>query len=272
MAITTGEFDFIRGFVADYSAIHLNDGKEYLVEMRLEAVMRALGIDTFGELISQLKTGAMDTVRGMVIEAMTTNETSFYRDVQPFEALKTQVLPDLIKARSADRKLNIWCAASSTGQEPYSICMLIRENFPELINWKIEILATDLSKKVLVQAREGVFSQIEVNRGLPAPLLVKYFRPKGNDWEISEEIRKMVDFRHMNLNSSWLSMPPLDIVFIRNVLIYFSVENKKKILKKIGQGLLPNRYLFLGAAETTLNLDDSFERVPVGKTVCYRLK
>jgi chemotaxis protein methyltransferase CheR len=155
---------------------------------------------------------------------MTTNETSFFRDFNPVEALRKSVLPDLIARRSAERTLNIWCAASSSGQEPYSLSMLIRENFPALLNWKIRILATDLSTDILARAREGRYSQLEVNRGLPASLLVKYFQKRGCDWFLRDDIRAMVDYQILNLSNAWPTMPPMDIVMIRNVLIYFGMD------------------------------------------------
>jgi len=206
------------------------------------------------------------------VEAMTTNETSFFRDFHPFEALKKFVLPDLLALRSAERTLNIWCAASSSGQEPYSLGMLIRENFPQLLSWKLRILATDLSTEVLARAREGRYSQLEVNRGLPANLLVKYFQKQGCDWYLRDEIRRMVDFQIVNLSNAWPALPPVDIVMIRNVLIYFGIETKKEILAKVRRVLKPDGYLFLGGAETTFSIDESFERVQFERATCYRIR
>jgi len=206
------------------------------------------------------------------VEAMTTNETSFFRDFHPFEGLKKFVLPDLIARRAAERELTVWCAASSSGQEPYSLAMLIRENLPQLVSWRIRILATDLSSDVLARAREGRYSQLEVNRGLPASLLVKYFEKRGCDWYLRDDIRNMVDFQIVNLASAWPFLPPMDIVMLRNVLIYFGVETKKDILAKVRRVLRPDGYLFLGGSETTFSIDDSFERVQLERATCYRVR
>lgn len=271
MTISAVEFSFVRQLVNDHSAISLDDGKEYLVEMRLSSLIRKIGIGSISDLVSQLKTGAVDTLRQLVVEAMTTNETSFFRDGHPFDALKTQILPEVVKRCRSKQSLSIWCAASSSGQEPYSIAMMLRDSFPEVLKWNLKYLATDISEGVLSQARQGRFSQLEVNRGLPAPYLVKYFRPEKHDWVLNEDVRKMVDFRYMNLNQKWLPMPQLDLVFIRNVLIYFTDETKKRILARIASMMHPEGYLFLGSTETAFNLDSSYQRVPLGKTVCYRL-
>jgi len=203
---------------------------------------------------------------------MTTNETSFFRDFHPFEDLKKIVLPALIARRSAERELRIWCAASSSGQEPYSLAMLIRESFPKLVSWKVHILATDLSTDILARAREGRYSQLEVNRGLPATLLVKYFEKRGCDWYLRDDIREMVEYQIVNLAGPWPFLPAMDIVMIRNVLIYFSVETKKEILAKVRRVLMPDGYFFLGAAETTFGIDTSFERVQLERATCYQVR
>ena len=270
MGITASDFEYVCRVVRDGAAISMETGKEYLVEMRMAGLARRLKMGTATEVIEKLRSNSDPKIRGLVIEAMTTNETSFFRDSHPFEALRKLILPELIKARSVDRRLSIWCAACSSGQEPYSIAMIVRDHFPELLNWQFKILATDLSEAILAQARSGRFSQLEVNRGLPAPLLVKHFRADGTEWVIQEPIRKMIDFQILNLIDPWPSMPPMDLVFIRNVMIYFPQETKKMILGRISKVLRPTGYLFLGASETTLNLDNSYERVPFDKTVCYR--
>jgi chemotaxis protein methyltransferase CheR len=191
---------------------------------------------------------------------MVTTETSFFRDVHPFETLRTTVLPDLLRRRRAERRLGVWCAACSTGQEPYSFALLVREHFSELAGWRVDILATDLSADVLARARAGRYGQIEVNRGLPAALLVKYFRQHGATWELNEDVRRMVEFRELNLTRPWPALPPADLIFLRNVMIYFDVETKRSILGRAARALRPNGYLLLGGAETTLNLCDSFRR------------
>jgi chemotaxis protein methyltransferase CheR len=203
---------------------------------------------------------------------MTTNETSFFRDIHPFEALRKSILPELMARRAAERQVNFWCGAASTGQEPYSVLMLIAEHFPELLKWDIKFIATDLCSEVLARSRAGCFSQLEVNRGLPASLLVKYFIREGASWRIRDDLRRRVEFREMNLVKDWLSLPPLDIVFLRNVLIYFDVETKKTILAKARRLLRPSSYLLLGGAETTFNIDEAFEREVIDKTTWHRVK
>jgi chemotaxis protein methyltransferase CheR len=202
---------------------------------------------------------------------LATNETSFFRDHHPFEALRKSVIPTLIRNRSNVRQLNIWCAASSTGQEPYSLALLFREHFPELAGWKVSLLASDISQEVLTRAREGRFNQIEVNRGLPATLLVKHFKQHGTTWQLNEDIRRMVDFTIINLARPWPALPRMDLILIRNVMIYFEVETKKSILSRMARLLRPDGYLLLGGSETTFNLDNSFRRVEELKSGFYQL-
>jgi chemotaxis protein methyltransferase CheR len=203
---------------------------------------------------------------------MTTNETSFFRDIHPFDMLQKVLLPELIKRNATKRQLSFWCGAASTGQEPCSVMMTISENFPELLRWNFRFVATDLCAKVLAQARLGRFNQLEVNRGLPITLLLKYFSKTGADWEFRPELRKLIDYRELNLIKDWPVMPQFDIVFLRNVLIYFDIETKKQILANVRRHLAPGGYLVLGSAESTFTIDDTFERVPHGKTACYRVK
>jgi len=272
MSLSAPEFDYIRRLVLDQSAIVLEQDKGYLIESRLLPLARREGLPSLSHLIAKLQGEPFAGLHRRTVEAMTTNETSFFRDFHPFEALKKSVLPDLRTLRAQERKLDIWCAASSTGQEPYSLVMLLLEHFPDFANWQVRILATDLSSDILAKAKEGRFSQLEVNRGLPAALLVKYFQKQGCDWLLREDVRRRVDFQFFNLATAWPLMPRMDIVMIRNVLIYFGAETKKEILRKIRRVLKPDGYLFLGAAETTFNLDDAFERVPLERATCYRIK
>jgi chemotaxis protein methyltransferase CheR len=265
-------FEFIKAMVHDRSAIVLELNKAYLIESRLMPVARQHRFESIAQLVGALRNAANRELRQAVIEAMTTHETSFFRDLHPFEALRLHVLPPLIAARGTSRTLNIWCAACSTGQEPYTIAMMLREHFPALATWNIKLLATDLSHQILEKAGEASFSQIEVNRGLPANLLVKYFQKVGLKWQLKEEIRRMVQFSTMNLAEPWPTMPRMDVVFLRNVLIYFSTETKREILGRVERLLAADGSLFLGGAETTLNLSDAFSRVNVGKTSCYQLQ
>ncbi len=271
MAIAAVDFDFIRNLLLERSAIVLSDTKEYLVESRLTGLARKIGHGSFEDLVADARKGRDPALTDAIVDAMTTNETSFLRDFHPFELMRSMVFPDLIEKRSMEKKLHIWCGASSSGQEPYTVAMMLREHFSELRDWSVVFIASDISTEMLERSREGTYSQLEVNRGLPASLLVKYFEKHGSSWTIRDEIREMVDFKQINLASTWPTMPPLDLVLLRNVLIYFDVETKKQVLGKIRQRMRPDGYLFLGGAETTLNLDEAFERVQVEKAGCYRL-
>ncbi len=270
MSLSLTDFRYICDLVLDRSAIVLEPGKEYLVESRLTPLARREGVGGLDELIARLRQRTVNGLETRVVEAMTTNETSFFRDLHPFNALHKTILPDLLERRSSERTLGIWSAAASSGQEIYSIAMLLREHFPQLAGWKVRLLATDLSDEMVQRASEGLFSQLEVNRGLPAPLLLKYFEKQGAQWRINDEIRTSIEFRRMNLVEPWPQIPDMDVIFIRNVLIYFSVESKRDILAKVRQVLRRDGALFMGAAETTFSLDDSFERVQIEKTSCYR--
>jgi chemotaxis protein methyltransferase CheR len=272
MTLSPTEFNFIRRLVLEQSAIVLEEDKGYLVESRLLPLARREGFPSLNLFVQKLQVEPLQALHRRAVEAMTTNETSFFRDFHPFETVKKLVLPDLIARRSAEKELSIWCAASSSGQEPYSLAMLIRENFPTLASWKVRILATDLSTDILARASEGRYSQLEVNRGLPASLLVKYFQKRDCDWYLRDDIRNMVEYKVVNLANAWPFLPFMDIVMIRNVLIYFGVETKKEILAKVRRVLKRDGYFFLGAAETTLNLDESFERVQFEHAVCYRVR
>ena len=268
--MTTQDFEYVCRLVRDRSAVVLEAGKEYLVEARLAPLVRELGLESIGALVTRLRQPAAGVLAERVTEAMTTNETSFFRDVAPFQALRTEILPPVVKARAAARRLRIWCAASSSGQEPYSIAMTIADAFPELRGWDLEIIATDLSKEMVERGRSGVYKALEVNRGLPAPMLIKFFTKVGVDYELKPEIRSMVRFSELNLIGPWPAFPTFDIVFLRNVLIYFDVDTKRAIIGRVKRLLAPDGYLFLGAAETTMNIDDGFERLPLERAGCYR--
>jgi len=261
----------VRELVREHSAIVLGEDKEYLVEARLTSLLPDVGARSVQDLVLLMRREAYGTLHKKVVDAMTTNETSFFRDIHPFETLKKVVLPELIAKRSATKTLSIWSAASSTGQEPYSIAITLREHFPELASWNVRILATDLSERVLTKARSGKYTRLEVGRGLPATLWVKYFQPAGLDWEVKPEIRALIEFTPLNLIERW-SVAPMDVIFCRNVLIYFDVEVKKAILERMRGTLRPDGYLFLGTAESTIGLDGQLERVGVDKSACYRLK
>lgn len=267
------DFTYISNLVAKSSGIVLEKGKEYLAELRLTPLAKKKGHKTWRELIQKLKQSHTPSdLHIEVIEAMLTHETTFFRDIYPFEAFKNTFLPVLIEKRAMERRLRIWCAASSTGQEPYSIAMLIREHFPQLQSWRIELTATDLSADALARASEGLYSTLEINRGLPLNYLQKYFDRKGDHWQIKNVIRQMVQFSQMNLVQEWPSMLFQDFIFIRNVMIYFDVPTKRQILDRITKVLDTEGIVFLGGAETTLNLSTAYDRIPVNLTSCFRLR
>jgi chemotaxis protein methyltransferase CheR len=272
MSLSHTDFEYIRSLVRQRSAVVLESEKAYMVETRLLALARREGFDSMAEFVARMRAAPNSGLQQRVVEALANNETSFFRDLHPFEALRLRILPELMQRRAAERCLHIWCAACSSGQEPYSIAMLIRDYFPTLESWNIRIMGTDLSAEITRRAREGRYCQLDVNRGLPARLLVKYFEKVGTDWRIKDEIRRMVEFRLINLIDAWPIFPPQDIILLRNVLIYFDVATKKQILAKLRRVLRPDGYLFLGGAETTLNLDDAFDRVQVDRACCYRVR
>jgi chemotaxis protein methyltransferase CheR len=265
------DFEYLRELMHLRAAIVLERGKEYLALSRLEPVARDHGLTTVSQLVDKLRTRELTSaLHDQVVDALTTNETTFFRDYNPWESLRTLVMPALLARKERTRTLAIWSAGCSSGQEPYSIAMSIREHFPELLTWQLSILGTDISGSVLDRARAGRYGQLEVNRGLPAHLLVRHFTRAGMEWEIEEPIRRMVRFERHNLNEPWPSMPPFDLVLMRNVMIYFETEAKRQVLAKMHDQLAPHGYLLLGASETTYSLSDDFIREPDGRTAWYR--
>lgn len=271
MSIAAADFQFVSTLVKRHAGIVLEPGKEYLVESRLRPIAGAEGFGSIGDMVNKVRATPNPRLQQKIICAMTTNETSFFRDLAPFEALRQNIVPELLTRRATTRSLNVWCAASSTGQEPYTIAMTLTEHFPQLATWKVNIVATDIAPEVLARAREGRYGQIEINRGLPARMLVKYFRKDNLEWVLDDRIRRMVEFRELNLTESFHNLPAADIVFMRNVLIYFDAATKKDIFARTRRLMRPDGYLFLGGAETTLGIDDAFERMPVERSGCYRL-
>ena len=271
-SISRVDFEFIRDFVMSRSAIVLDDGKEYLVESRLLQVIRKNGMGSLEELINKLRGSRDPQLQESVIDAMTTNETSWFRDIHPFEVLREKVLPEIFAKNNLQKDLQIWCAACSSGQEPYTIAMILKEYFPAQCDWNINILGCDLSNEMIKRAKAGLYSKLELNRGLPARLMVKYFEKDGRNARIKKEIMEMIEYRSMNLVKAWPNLPRMDIIFLRNVMIYFAPEVKREILRKVKTLLKPGGYLFLGAAETTINLDDTFEILRLCRTTCYRVR
>jgi chemotaxis protein methyltransferase CheR len=259
--VTPLDFEYLRKFLKDQSGLDLALDKQYLVESRLTPLARKAGLSGISDLVQKMKSGA-GALSVDVVEAMTTNETFFFRDKTPFEHLRDTVIPALVQARAARRSLRIWCAAGSTGQEPYSIAMCLKEYGAALAGWRTEIIATDLSNEVLEKSRAGLYSQFEVQRGLPIQLLIKYFKQVGELWQINADIRAMVQHRQLNLLQDFSHLGTFDVVFCRNVLIYFDQETKIRIFTRLAKRMESDGFLALGAAETVVGLTDVFKPHP----------
>jgi chemotaxis protein methyltransferase CheR len=260
--MTEAEFDYLRGFLKQRSGLALTAEKRYLVESRLGPVCRRFKVGSIGELVGVLRAGRSLEAEKAVVEAMTTNETFFFRDKVPFDLFKDVLVPKALAAHASARRLRIWCAAASTGQEPYSLAMILNEMGSRVAGWNIEILATDICTEVLEKAKAGVYSQFEVQRGLPIQLLLKYFQQDGDQWKISQQIKSMVSYRQLNLIQSFGNLGTFDIVYCRNVLIYFDQPTKTDVLKRLSAVLAPDGALLLGAAETVIGLTDALSPHP----------
>ncbi len=272
LGISQLDFDFVRHLVRRESSIDLDQSKAYLVISRLSPVAREHGFDSVGALISHLQSSTGGALHGSVVEAIATTETSFFRDLHPFNALRDEVLPELIRRReNTSRTLSIWSAACSSGQEPHSIAMLLQDRFPDLAGWNLQLVASDISESILQRARNGLYTQLEINRGLPAPYLIRFFDQDEDQWKLKPEVRRMFRFFRQNLADEWSMLAPLDLLVMRNVLIYFDVATRRDMLRKVRKILKPDGYLLLGSAETTLHLDELFTRVRVGRTVFYQV-
>jgi chemotaxis protein methyltransferase CheR len=260
--VTPSDYEFLRKLLKERSGLDLSADKQYLVESRLVPLARRVGMAGISELVQKAKTGSAETLIGEVVEAMTTNETFFFRDKIPFEHLRDTMLPALLQARAARRALRIWCAASSTGQEPYSIAMLLKEMGAALSGWRVEIVATDLSQGVLEKSRAALFSQFEVQRGLPIQLLVKYFAQVGEMWQLNADVRAMVSHRQLNLLQDFSHLGSFDVIFCRNVLIYFDQDTKIGIFERLARVVEPDGFMVLGAAESVVGISDAFKAHP----------
>ncbi len=260
--MTPLDYEFLRKLLKERSGLDLSSDKQYLVESRLVPLARKAGLPGISELAQKMKAGGAEPLVAEVVEAMTTNETFFFRDKMPFDHLKDTMLPAILQARSARRSLRIWCAASSTGQEPYSIAMCLKGLGPALAGWKVDILATDLSQGVLEKSRAGIFSQFEVQRGLPIQLLVQHFTQVGDMWQLNADIRSMVQHRQLNLLQDFSHLGTFDIIFCRNVLIYFDQDTKTGIFERLAKVVEPDGFMVLGAAESVVGISDAFKPYP----------
>jgi chemotaxis protein methyltransferase CheR len=257
--VTPQDFDYLRALLRERSGLVLSAEKQYLAESRLLPVARRHGMTTLGELVGKLKSDSTASMAAEVIEAMTTNETFFFRDKVPFDHFRDTILPALIVARAREKRIRIWCSASSTGQEPYSLAMTLKGMGARLAGFRTEIVATDISGEVLERAKAGIYSQFEVQRGLPIQQLVKFFSQVGEAWQIAAEIRAMVQFRPLNLLKDFSALGTFDVVFCRNVLIYFDQETKIGVLNRLARQMPEDGFLALGAAETVVGLTDAFK-------------
>lgn len=253
------DFDLYRDLLKEKSGLTLTPDKSYLLDSRLTPVSRKWNYTNLEAMTMALRAMPPADLIKDVVEAMTTNETSFFRDSKPFDQFRDVVLPHLLKTRGSQRRARIWCAAASTGQEPYSLAMVLKENAAKLPGWNFEIVATDIDTAVLETARKGEYSQFEVQRGLPIQMLMKYFEQKGDRWHIKNEIKSMVQYKPFNLLSPMAMLGKFDIIFCRNVLIYFDRETKGKVLENMTALLPEDGFLFLGGAETVLGITDAFK-------------
>jgi chemotaxis protein methyltransferase CheR len=260
--MTVTDFEFICQILRERSGLVLTNDKAYLLESRLLPVARKWKLATFDDLVRTIRTRMDEAVIRDVVEAMTTNESFFFRDTKPFDQFKALVLPAMLKNRASSRTIRIWSAACSSGQEPYSLAMILSEMAAQLNGWKIEIVGTDLSSEILNRAKEGMYSQFEVQRGLPITMLVKYFSQIGDRWQINAKIRGMVQYREFNLLQDPMPLGRFDVVFCRNVLIYFDQPTKTRVLNSVAKLMPEDGFLFLGGAETVLGITDKFQMVP----------
>jgi chemotaxis protein methyltransferase CheR len=259
--VTPPDYEYLRKLLKDHSGLDLSTDKHYLIESRLLPVSRKAGLPGIGELVQKIKGGSTGIIT-QVIEAMTTNETFFFRDKVPFDHFRDAIMPEILQARASRRSIRIWCAAGSTGQEPYSLAMCLKEMSAALTGWRVEIIASDLSQEVLEKSKAGIYSQFEVQRGLPIQMLVKYFKQTGEVWQINADIRAMVQHRQLNLLHDFSQLGVFDVIFCRNVLIYFDQDTRINIFNRLAKATEPDGFLVLGAAETVVGLTDVFKPFP----------
>ncbi len=272
MEIRPADFDFLRRYLHERSAFVLAPEKEYLLDARLFPVVRDAGLDNLRQLVTELRREPESGLGEAVAEAMAIHESYFFREKHTFDALRDEILPRLIKARDPQRSLSIWSAACARGQEPYSLAMLLNDDFPELRSWSVDLVASDFSRSVLGSAREAVYTQHEVNRGLPASQLTRHFKKVGLDWKVKASIAQGVEFRQLNLRNAWpASLPRVDVLVLANVMIYFDEQTRREVLERAWQQLRPDGFLVLGAAENALTCHEGFRRHAIGRFMaCFQ--
>jgi chemotaxis protein methyltransferase CheR len=270
--VSAAERARVCALVRRRTGVVFGDDRAHLIEARLTAHAAREGFADVRDLLDALRTEPESgPLHRAVIESLLINETSWFRDLHPFQALRTHVLPALIARRAGARTLDLWCAACATGQEPYSLAILLLEHFPELRDWRVRLVASDVSRSVLERAREATYSALEMNRGMPAALLVRWFEKTGERWRVREEVRRRVEWREINLAGPWPDLPAMDLVLLRNALIWFDTPVRKAVLRNVARRLRPDGVLVLGAGESPVGLDDAFVPVTDGRTVSFRL-
>jgi chemotaxis protein methyltransferase CheR len=270
MACTDLDYAYLRDVVLAQSANRIDPSRNTLFDTRLTPIVKMAGARNLQDFVSMLKLDKPSHLHRAVAEAMTINETSFFRDLKPFEMLRQEVLPRLVDRRQSSRRLRIWSAASSTGQEAYSIAMLIAEYFPQLARWDVKITGTDISRGVVEYARRGRYRRLEVNRGLPARMLLKYMERDGEEWEVNERIRSMCEFQSINLCATLPTFPEFDLVMLRNVLLYFTQQDRARLFDEVYRKMAEDGYLVLGNAEQAEDSTNRFEVEFVANCYCYR--
>ena len=270
MSLATADVEFLQGLVAKHSGNVIAPRQVHMLEQRLGPIAQNVGLSDVDQLVAELRRTRSPSLSTQVAEAVTVNETSFFRDMHVFDGLQKSILPDVVRRNAQTKQIRIWSAASSSGQEAHSTAMIIREHFPHLVGWKIEIVATDLSENMLNKSRSGEYTQLEVNRGLPVKKLVRFFDRNGSVWRAKPELRDMIQHRRLNLTQPWPFIGQFDVVLIRNVLIYFDQATKLDILQRIRRALRPDGYLFIGSAETLIGAGVPYKREQIDATVCYR--
>jgi len=270
-ALPEEDLTLLRKLLHERTGVVLDTSRDALLEMRLSALASEAGFGSLPEVLEALRTEeAYGNLHRRVVESLVITETSWFRDIHVWHALQRTVLPEILQRRAGAKRLNLWSVACASGQEPYSLAMLLRERDAELAGWSVKLLATDFSQNILHRARAGLYTQLEVNRGLPAQKLVRWFRKDGDAWEVSPEIRDRVEFSELNLAVPWPMLPSMDLVMIRNVLLYFEPALRQRVLRRIAQVMHPEAWLVLGSNESALTLDDTFEEVRLERAVFYR--
>lgn len=268
--MNSADLGFLCNLVQSHTGVVLDATKDYLFENRLSGLARAEGTGSISELLDRLRGNGDMSLQQRFVDCMLTKETSFFRDLMPFSALRSVILPELAEARRDERRLVVWSAACATGQEIFSVAIMIREHLPELLGWRLELRASDVSREAVSRAEQGRYGPLEMNRGLPVALLVKYFSQSALEWTVREEVRRMVHFFPLNLVRPWPALPVCDLILLRNVMIYFGSESRRKVLIGAVRLLRPGGYLMLGGAETTVDADLPLQPVFVDKALFFR--